>query len=179
LLLAPDSAVVLGASRYSKAVAFFPSIVDTQLQPHWEQRMSREEALSTRMNHFIAYVRGAAGMSRSDSGSVVKTDDDADDIADGAVTLATTRPSGGSVGVGARTAGKHIDWYCGTCSEKFALNATVGEPDLVDGILPCCNLLEIDCSTGTVRLHRTSSIQHSDAPRLQLHVSCCRSASAR
>jgi hypothetical protein len=47
--------------------------------------------------------------------------------------------------------------------------------------LPCCNLLEIDCSTGTVRLPacRTSSIQHSDAPRLQLHVTCCRSASAR
>ena len=147
---------MLGASRYSKAVAFFPSIVDTQLQPHWEERMSRDEALSTRMDHFIAYVRGAAGMSRSDSGSVVKTDDDAvDRSADGAGALATTRPtttSTGSVSIGARTAVKHIDWYCGTCSEKFALNATVGEPDLVDGILPCCNLLEIDCSTGTVRL---------------------------
>ena len=172
---------MLGASRYSKAVAFFPSIVDTQLQPHWEERMSREEALSTRMDHFIAYVRGAAGMSRSDSGSVVKTDDDAvDRSTDGAVNLGTAKPSTGRVSVGARTAGKHIDWYCGTCSEKFALNATVGEPDLVDGILPCCNLLEIDCSTGTVRLRacRTSSIQHSD-PRLQLHVSCGRSASAR
>ena len=49
---------------------------------------------------------------------------------------------------------KHIDWYCGTCSEQFALNATVGQPDLVDGILPCCNLLEIDCSTGTINVSR-------------------------
>lgn len=49
------------------------------------------------------------------------------------------------------TVDKHIDWYCGTCSASFGLNKTKSNnTDLVDGIMPCCNLLEIDCATGSI-----------------------------
>ena len=51
--------------------------------------------------------------------------------------------------------GKHIDWYCGECDPRY-LNSSypTSRPDLLDGIMPCCNLLEIDCSTGTVNVSR-------------------------
>ena len=38
---------------------------------------------------------------------------------------------------------KHIDWYCGSCSEMFALNESASNnTDLVDGIMPVCELLD-------------------------------------
>lgn len=50
--------------------------------------------------------------------------------------------------------GKHIDWYCGSCNAEFATNASNkgSRPALVDGIMPCCNLLEIDCKTGQINV---------------------------
>ena len=51
-----------GLWGHAKAAAFFPSIVDTQLEPGWERKMGRAEALATRMEHFKAYVRGAAAL---------------------------------------------------------------------------------------------------------------------
>ena len=53
---------------------------------------------------------------------------------------------------------KKIDWYterCGgqgadnatTCAEALRF-ATVTHAELVDGVMPCCSLLQIDCATG-------------------------------
>ena len=50
---------------------------------------------------------------------------------------------------------KHIDWYTERCHDnnqtlcdeayKFAV---VDAPDLVDGLMPCCSMMQIDCKTG-------------------------------
>jgi hypothetical protein len=52
-------------------------------------------------------------------------------------------------------AAKHIDWYTEDCAwgNEAACSAalefaTVTHPELVDGIMPCCNVLQIDCATG-------------------------------
>ena len=54
---------------------------------------------------------------------------------------------------------KRIEWYterCGSvdlqqnaslCADAIKF-ATVTHPDLVDGLMPCCGMLQIDCSTG-------------------------------
>jgi hypothetical protein len=58
---------------------------------------------------------------------------------------------------------KHIDWYterCGdvadftqaTCDDAVKF-ATVTHSSLVDGIMPCCNLLQIDCRTGLLQFN--------------------------
>ena len=57
--------------------------------------------------------------------------------------------------VSAVTTSKHIDWYTERCHDgnqtlcdeayKFAV---VDAPDLVDGLMPCCSMMQIDCKTG-------------------------------
>jgi hypothetical protein len=50
---------------------------------------------------------------------------------------------------------KHIDWYCGSCAASFINASTPGaKPDLVDGILPCCGGLPINCSSGQINISR-------------------------
>lgn len=60
---------------------------------------------------------------------------------------------------------KRIEWYterCGgfgndnhrTCADALRF-ATLSHPELVDGLMPCCNLLQIDCATGMLE-HDTS-----------------------
>ena len=55
-------------------------------------------------------------------------------------------------------AAKHIDWYTEDCAwgNEAACSAalefaTVTHPELVDGIMPCCNVLQIDCATGLLQ----------------------------
>ena len=76
-----------------------------------------------------------------------------------------------------------IEWYRrGSCNQGFALNSSWS--DLVDGILPCCNLLEIDCRTGSINVsrHNFSSWAPFRAPGKTMNVdlsgeaACCKNA---
>ena len=45
---------------------------------------------------------------------------------------------------------KHIDWYTELPVTAAAVEFATTS-GLVDGLLPCCNLLQINCSTGTLQ----------------------------
>ena len=58
-------------------------------------------------------------------------------------------------------AAKHIDWYTERCGRSAfspfnktscdeALEFMHAQPALVDGLMPCCSMLQIDCSTGVL-----------------------------
>lgn len=65
---------------------------------------------------------------------------------------------------------KRIEWYterCGgegsdnqtTCADSLHF-ATESHPELVDGLMPCCSLLQIDCNTGLLE-HNTTEYDFS------------------
>lgn len=59
-------------------------------------------------------------------------------------------PAAAATATAAPTEKKHIDWY----SERPVTAAAVEfamTSGLVDGLLPCCNLLQINCTTGTLQ----------------------------
>ncbi len=49
-----------------------------------------------------------------------------------------------------QAAGKHIDWYSELPVTPTAVEFA-SKSGLVDGLLPCCNLLQINCTTGTLQ----------------------------
>ena len=51
-----------GQWAYAQQAAFFPSIIDTQIDSRWWEHGFMggfEEAAKVRMDHFVAYVKGA------------------------------------------------------------------------------------------------------------------------
>ena len=54
-----------GHWAYAKQAAFFPSMVDAQISPRYaDHGLTLPQAARVRLDHFAAYVRGAAGLMR-------------------------------------------------------------------------------------------------------------------